>query len=447
MKHRSALLQGAVVLAAASALVGALRLDGGVDWPIVAAFVAFLIMAESTSVLMGVAMSVSPGFMIIMASIAVLAADGPSGAVAGAAVIGCSSGLALDDLRSRNLRAIVMNSGQILLAAAGGALAYVTVLSLGGWAFVAAVVAVAVYGSLNIGLLIGLRSLSTGPSAAVLWADMRPAVPNYLAFGLLGVLIGQIGAELGAVAVLLLAIPVVIGRWTFRSFERTRDAHDASIRLFIRLIEAKDPYTAGHTERVAKYSCYIAEEMGLSPDRIAHLRQSALMHDVGKLAVPSRLLNKPGRLTADEWEIVRRHNDAGIGILGRVNFMRDMAVVASDRAGRFEHDTAGMAAELVLEGHIVAVADAFDAMTSTRSYRQALDQDIAFEELRKNAGTQFNPTCTEALIAVIEQRGERYGRGFEVDAHAFAVAPPDVGVGSAGLGDLSDEATAAGSSS
>jgi hypothetical protein len=113
-----------------------------------------------------------------------------------------------------------------------------------------------------------------------------------------------------------------------------------------------------------------------------------------------------------------------------------MALTASDTHGRFDAGDQGMPANLVLEAHIVAVADAFDAMTSTRPYRQALDQDVAFTELRAHAGTQFNPDCVEALIGAIEQRGEQYGRGHEHDVHPFRTTPPVVGVGSAGLGDL-----------
>ena len=275
-----------------------------------------------------------------------------------------------------------------------------------------------------------------GERRAVVWADMYPALPNYLSWGLLGLLVGLVCHELGALAILLLVVPMAIGRWTFRSFNRVKEAHDASVRLFIRLIEAKDPYTAGHTERVAKYALYVGEELGLPPARLEHLRQSALMHDVGKLAVPSRLLNKPGRLTPEEWDVVRRHNDAGIDILARIDFMRTMAVTASDKHGRFEHGEAKTPPELVLEAHIVAVADAFDAMTSTRAYRRALSQAVAYEELRSNAGTQFNPQCVDALITAIERRGEHYGEGYEVDVAEFAVPPPVAGVGSAGLGDL-----------
>jgi len=275
-----------------------------------------------------------------------------------------------------------------------------------------------------------------GERRSAVWADMYPTLPNYVAWGLLGLLVGLVCAELGALAILLVTIPMAIGRWTFRSFNRVKEAHDASVRLFIRLIEAKDPYTAGHTERVAKYAAYVGEEMGLPPGRIEHLRLSALMHDVGKLAVPSRLLNKPGKLTPEEWDVVRRHNDAGIDILARIGFMRQMAITASDKHGRYEHGDDTTPQPLVLEAHIVAVADAFDAMTSTRAYRRALSQAVAYEELRKNAGTQFNPRCVDALIDALERRGERYGAGFEVDAHEFAVPPPVVGVGSAGLGDL-----------
>jgi hypothetical protein len=112
-----------------------------------------------------------------------------------------------------------------------------------------------------------------------------------------------------------------------------------------------------------------------------------------------------------------------------------MVVAASDKHAHYENSDAE-ADSLVMEAHIVAVADAFDAMTSTRSYRRALSQDVAFAELRDKAGSQFNPECVEALVRAIERKGEHYGLGYEEDPEQFAVAPPVVGVGSAGLGDL-----------
>jgi hypothetical protein len=434
-------LEIATCATAAAVIAAAMCATAAPSWLVVCAFGFMLVLAENFDVKVhGGSVSVTPGFMIIMASIAVLG-DKPS-TVAGAALVAACAGLHFPHIRSKDIGIVAFNCGQYALAGAAAAMAYTAFNAPAGVEqLLAATLATAAFGVVNVSLIVPYVADRHDERIAVVWADMYPALPNYLAWGLLGLLVGLVCAELGALAIVLLAIPMGIGRWTFRSFSRVRESQDASVRLFIRLIEAKDPYTAGHTERVAKYSLYIGERMELPATRLDHLRQSALMHDVGKVAVPSRLLNKPGKLTPDEWDLVKRHNSVGIDILARVDFMRTMAVIASDKHGRFDSDEApDVPSELILESHIVAVADAFDAMTSTRSYRKALSQAVAFDELRKNAGTQFNPMCVEALIQSIEERGEHYGDGHEVDAHEFAVAPPEVGVGSAGLGDLADAA-------
>lgn len=403
---------------------------GAPNWIVVLAFGAVVLVGENTAVLVNSDTAVSPGFMLVMATMAVV---GDDQLVATAALVGMCNGVYLPYLRKRRFGNIGFNCGQFVLASASAALVF---SALDDLRLLATIAAALTYMAVNLGLVVPYSAAKPGNSYRSVWHDIRPTLASSFSFGMLGVLVGLVCAELGPLAIVLLAVPVGIGRWTFRSFERTREAQDAAIRVFVRLIEAKDPYTAGHTERVAKYAGYIGEELGLDLDRLDHLRGSALMHDVGKLAVPGRLLNKPGRLTPDEWDVVRTHNDAGIGILAQVDFMRTMAVTASDSHGRFEHGARGTPADLVLEAHVVAVADAFDAMTSTRSYRQALDQDVAFAELRAHAGTQFNPECVEALVRAVERRGERYGLGHEHDVHDFATTPPVAGVGSAGLGDL-----------
>jgi HD-GYP domain-containing protein (c-di-GMP phosphodiesterase class II) len=414
--------------------------SGAPSWLVVVSFGLMVAVAENLAVLIhrvgAGGASLTPGFMLTMAAIAVLG-NRPS-TVFGAALVGACAGLYVPHIRRRDFGIIIWNCGQFALSACAAAATWTALTSGGGWSMVvAAMVAAVAYGVVNVSLVVPYAAAKHGERRAVIWADMRPQVPNFLSWGLLGLLVGLVCAELGALAIVLLTVPMLIGRWTFSSFNRVKDTHDASIRLFVRLIEAKDPYTAGHTERVAKYATYIGEELGLSGPRLEHLRQSALMHDVGKLAVPSTLLNKPGRLTPAEWEVVRRHNSAGIDILANIDFMRSMAVVASDEHGHFDRDrVATMPDDLVLEAHIVAVADAFDAMTSTRAYRKALTQETAIDELRSKSGSQFNPVCVDALLDGIERRGERYGAGHEVDAHQFAVPPPETGVGSAGLGDL-----------
>ena len=424
------ILELATAAAGIVALVILAITAGAPNWVVVLAFGAVVLVGENTAVLVNSDTAVSPGFMLVMATMAVV---GDDQLVATAALVGMCNGVYLPYLRMRRFGNIGFNCGQMVLASASAALVF---SALDDLRLLATIAAALTYMAVNLGLVVPYSAAKPGNSYQSVWHDIRPTLASSFSFGLLGVLVGLVCAELGPLAIVLLAVPVGIGRWTFRSFERTREAHDAAIRVFVRLIEAKDPYTAGHTERVAKYAGYIGEELGLDLDRLDHLRGSALMHDVGKLAVPGRLLNKPGRLTPDEWDVVRTHNDAGIGILAQVDFMRTMAITASDSHGRFEHGARGTPADLVLEAHVVAVADAFDAMTSTRSYRQALDQDVAFGELRAHAGTQFNPECVEALVRAVERRGERYGRGHEHDVHDFATTPPVAGVGSAGLGDL-----------
>ena len=170
----------------------------------------------------------------------------------------------------------------------------------------------------------------------------------------------------------------------------------------------------------------------MSPARLDRLRFAALMHDVGKLVVPNHLLNKPGKLTAEEFAQVRKHEEVSVEILTRIDFLAPVAPSATSEAAEFTPvaDDRGQP----IEPHIVAVADAYDAMTSTRSYRKALTQDIAFAELQKNSGKQFHPRVVDALISALRRRGEVHGAGHEVEIHHADA--PEAGTGSAGLGDL-----------
>jgi HD-GYP domain-containing protein (c-di-GMP phosphodiesterase class II) len=175
---------------------------------------------------------------------------------------------------------------------------------------------------------------------------------------------------------------------------------------------------------------YMGEQMRFGPARMERLRFAALMHDMGKLVVPNHILNKPGKLTEEEFARVRVHEKVTVQMLSRIEFLRPIASSAHSDNTTFDPDDPAHP----IEPYIVMIADAYDAMTSTRAYRKALPQEVAFTELRDKAGIQFHPACVEALIAAIEARGERHGAGYEVQEE-FADAP-EAGLGSAGLGDL-----------
>jgi len=257
-------------------------------------------------------------------------------------------------------------------------------------------------------------------------------------FALLGLGLGWVYLELGAAVVPLLVVPILIARSTFASYLELKAGQEQTIETLILALEAKDRYTAGHAQRVAKFSEYVGAELRFGQRRMERLRYAALMHDIGKLVVPNQLLNKPGRLTESEFERVKRHEPVSVELLHRIDFLAPVAGDTTTEAATAAVDGAG-----IIEPAIIHVADAFDAMTSTRAYRRALSQETAFAELRAGAGTQFNAQCVDALIAAIERRDEHYGAGHEVDDHEWAVAPPEAGTGSAGLGHLVHEHEAA----
>jgi heme exporter protein D len=400
-------------------------------------FCVFLVCATNFSVVLAQDVSVSPDLMVVM--LAVGAFRSHAGVLA-AALVGLSGGLIWRVLTNRsrslsgNLLMTAFNCSQFMLAATGAAAVYGTVDHGGiGWVLAAAAAAAVVYAAVNVGLML-LTVAAGGIPVKDVWADMYPALPNFFSFGIVGALVGQLYVVLGFLSLIVLIVPSLIARRTYRSTLVLREARDATIRVFIKALELKDLYTARHTERVAKYACYIGEELGLRGSRLVDLRNAAVMHDIGKLAVSASLLNKPGKLTEAEYADIRRHNEVCVEILTQVEFLRNTIPVATDRHGHF--DPARTADADAVFGYIVSVADAFDAMTSTRAYRKALPQAVAFAELQKGKGHQFDPACVDALIAAIEGRGETYGAGYETDVVPFSVEPPEVGVGSAGLGDL-----------
>ena len=406
-------------------------------------FAALVVWASNFWVGLTSDMGVNPALMVVM--VAVVAFHDRGGVLA-AALIGLSGGLLRDTLMNSerswrgNLLMTAFNCGQFLLSAVAAALVYTSIYTSGlggsvGRTLAAAGCAALVFTILNPGLC-SVLIMSSGVPGSAVWDELRPALPGLFTFGLIGALVGELYAKLGLLSLVLLVVPVLIARRTYRATLELREAQDQAIGVFLQAMRAKDLYTAQHTERVAKYAVYIGEEFGWHGARLTHLRQAALMHDIGKLAVSSELLNKPGRLTPEEYAEIRRHNEVCVSILSQVAFLQSTIPVASDRHGFFDASEGMKGDPAVMEAYIVAVVDAFDAMTSTRAYRKALSMEVAFEELVKGKGTQFDPDCVDALIAAIARRDEHFGAGYESATCDFAVEPPAAGVGSAGLGDL-----------
>jgi len=174
-------------------------------------------------------------------------------------------------------------------------------------------------------------------------------------------------------------------------------------------IDAKDAYTKGHSGRVADYSREIAKRAGYSFERQEEIYMMGLLHDVGKIGVPDAVINKPGRLTDEEFEKIKTHPVRGDKILRNIEEMPKLAIGARWHHERFDgrgYPDGLSGEEIPEEARIIAVADAYDAMTSNRSYRGFIPQDVVREELEKGSGTQFDPRFAAIMLEIINEDTE-----------------------------------------
>jgi putative nucleotidyltransferase with HDIG domain len=180
-------------------------------------------------------------------------------------------------------------------------------------------------------------------------------------------------------------------------------------RAFVRAIDAGHPHTAQHSETVAEYAVAIARQLRLPADDVERIRWAALLHDVGKLGLPTSVLDKPLDLTSLEWELVKRHPEESARIIEGVELFRDQLDGVRHHHERYDghgYPDGLHGEEIPLDARIIAVADAFDAMTTNRAYRLPLDRQEAFAQVARAAGTQFDPVVVAAFAEVVGVQAE-----------------------------------------
>jgi HD-GYP domain-containing protein (c-di-GMP phosphodiesterase class II) len=245
--------------------------------------------------------------------------------------------------------------------------------------------------------------------------ELRLLAPVYgldTALAPVGLLVAFAAIEVSP-AVCLLVIPLaavlaVLSREREARIEQAVElsrAYQGTAMLLGDVVEADDAYTGSHSRGVVELSLAVADRLGLDSRRRRNIEFAALLHDVGKIAVPKEIINKPGPLDDEEWEIMHRHTIEGEAMLDRVGGV--LAEVGRIVRSSHEHyDGSGypdrlVGEEIPIEARIVTCCDAFSAMTTTRSYRKAMSHEVALAELRSCAGTQFDPKVVDALIAVV----------------------------------------------
>jgi HD-GYP domain-containing protein (c-di-GMP phosphodiesterase class II) len=184
------------------------------------------------------------------------------------------------------------------------------------------------------------------------------------------------------------------------------DYLDDIAAAFGQVVDAKSPYTSGHSSRVALYTDMIGEALGLSMERRRWLKRGALLHDVGKLGVSNSVLDKAGSLDRAEWDAVRQHAEFTETILGRISAFRELAAIAGAHHERLDgggYPRGLKADEIRIETRIITTADIFDAITATRPYRGAIPIPQALEMMQKTVGTALDPACYDALVRAVER--------------------------------------------
>ena len=263
----------------------------------------------------------------------------------------------------------------------------------------------------NHGLLSGVLWLTRPPdgtpsgvgvglSGRLLLSDL-----GYAAYGLL---IAALWSVVGFFAPLLVLIPLFVARWAVAQFAEQQKAYEATVGALCQAVETKDFYTRGHSDRVSRGSVMIAREIGMRSERVEAIRYAGMLHDVGKLGVPTKVLQKTGKLTEEEYAAIQLHPMRGLDIVREIGFLDEALAGIMHHHERIDGRgyPMGLAGGEIPEfARVLAVADAFDSMTSTRSYRGARPVAEAIEELRKWSGTQFDPAFVDAFVAALKREG------------------------------------------
>ncbi len=223
---------------------------------------------------------------------------------------------------------------------------------------------------------------------------------NSVAIAFIGTVLAMAYMNSGYLTVVLFFSPLLIARYSFKLYVEMRNMYMDTIQALNKSMEAKDPYTSGHAMRVQEYAVKLAQAMGLPARKIQNIKTAAILHDIGKIGIDDSILKKPGSLTKEEYMEIQRHTSIGAEILKDVDFLKDIAQIIRFHHERFDgkgYPSGLKGEEIPIEASILAVADVYDAMTSNRPYRDAMDKETALKEILVNAGTQFEPKLAQTF--------------------------------------------------
>ncbi|MBI1376318.1 MAG: HD domain-containing protein [Frankiales bacterium] len=378
------------------------------EWLAVLPLAALVILAKWFASDLRAHVNISVGMPIAIASVILLGAEGAT--LVMAAVVFAPA--------AARFSTRLFNAAMFAITATVSGLVYehlgTTLLgppaSLTVWQVVVpSLVAAAVLEVTNGLLLVAMIALSEHVSPLRVWYGTlaESALPMFI-YSIFGLMLAVVWSYAGPISALLVLAPLMVARWVFAEFAARQEAYEATMRSLIKSVETKDLYTRGHSERVSRASVLIGRRAGMREDRVASLRYAGMLHDVGKLGVPTTVLQKAGRLTEEEYEAIQQHTVRGREITKDLEFLGEAIEgihLHHERIDGRGYPLGLKGAEIPEFARIIAVADAFDSMTTTRSYRGARSIEDAVVELRNCKGSQFDPVMVEALVEAVDAEG------------------------------------------
>ncbi len=276
-------------------------------------------------------------------------------------------------------------------------------VSILGYSIPGILMTILVYVTVNLLIYVSLFTLLENKRFTSVLISQIWYIRNFFGISPLGILMVIAYESYGWFSVLILFGPLLVARYSFSLYMDMKKMYFDTIQTLSKALDAKDEYTNGHSQRVAQYSVQIAERMGLSPKQLETTKTAALLHDIGKIGIKDDVLNKNGKLDFKEYYEIQQHPEIGANIIKDVASLRKVSEIIRHHHERYDgngYPDSLLGTSIPIESSIIAVADAYDAMTSDRSYRKAMSHGAAMEIIRSGGGSQFHPDVVKHFVTL-----------------------------------------------
>ena len=239
--------------------------------------------------------------------------------------------------------------------------------------------------------------------------NIKEVLPSYLAEAPLGFIMAIVYVQVGMLGILLFFFPLILARRSFELYTKMRKMYLDTIKTLAATIDAKDPYTHGHSDRVSKMAVQLARKLGYMDSEVEYLEYAAIFHDIGKIGIEDRILGKKDKLNDEEYEKIKQHPIIGAGIIESIEFLKKCSKTVLYHHERYDgkgYPEGLKGEEIPRLSRVLAIVDSYDAMNSDRPYRKKLKRSEILIELKKGSGTQFDPKIVPEFILLMEKNEE-----------------------------------------